>query len=114
MARRQCTRCKHTTDESNFQKHKDGSQCLDCDKRRKDAQREEYNEQARLHFSSTTKQSNTIGENKLGRGKNKTMNDLMKKLFVEVVVSFNFAINQKHTRTKKHTSWLELDVPENE
>ena len=40
-------------------------------------------------ISSTTKHSKTIGENKLRSDKNKTMNDLMKKLFVDVVASLN-------------------------
>ena len=85
MAQRQCTRCKHKTDKRNFKKHKSGqyyntcSQCLEYDKRRKDAQRAALNEHG----------TNDQRIKQIKAWQEKITNDLMKRLFADAVASLN-------------------------
>ena len=78
------------------------SQCLEYDKRRKDAKREELNEQTRIRYCFIKKSE--AERNKTWREQNH------ERLIVEVICGcggkFQYWNKSKHTMSKKHTSWL--------
>ena len=116
MAQRQCTRCNHVTDESNYNINNQGEHskpCLQCTeyfKRKKDANRREINENARMYYQNNKNKKMT----QVNEYKERNRERLKEHIHCGCGGKFKFCNKAKHMRSKKHIAWTESGNIENE